>query len=157
MREQHHEHAAHSETPELQLMRVIQQLQANLADSVNGITLRGALPVPIGGPVGGQSQAMSRPLSNGAGRLVGYSLRESSLTAPILIRLYDGPDANGRLVDTIPLASGVAASSDSKARVWYGPGGLSLTAGLYVQLTALDGVSAPLGAVEGDVFLGSVD
>ena len=152
-----HQHQ-HSETPELELMRVIQQLQANLADSVNGVTLRGALPVPVGGPVGGANNgATLRPLANGAGRLVGWSIRESSLVGPVLVRFFDGPDANGRLIDAVPLASGAAAAPGSTSRVWYGPGGLSLTAGLFIQLTALDGVSAAVGAIEGDVFLGSVD
>jgi len=103
----------HSERPvhdsqQLETMRLLAGVMANLADSVNGLTLRGARCVPVGTAPGGTL----RPLAGGAaGRLVGGSLRESSGTAGVLVRIFDGHDTNGTLLATIPLAQAAATGA----------------------------------------------
>lgn len=100
--------------------------------SLGGVLLRGAQAVQVGGAAG----ATARP-STSAGSVVGYSLRETA-GAVAVVRIFDGPDANGQLVAAVNLAANGSAGH------WWGPGGVGFTGGLFVSIT---------GAVEGAVFL----
>lgn len=131
--------------PQLQFEYLISQLQAAVSQSINGVTLRGSLPVAIGTAA---SQGTLKPVSSGTpGRLMAIEVREATLTNPLLVRIFDGEMANGRLLVTIPLAGGGTAQRAYP--------GISFTSGLTVCLTALDGVSPPLGTLEGVVCIGA--
>lgn len=85
---------------------------------------------------GGQSGR----LSNSPGRLAGYALRETAGAAAV-VRLLDGPDANGDMLLSLSLAA------NESTRDWYLPGGISFTQGLFVVVVS--------GAIEGNVYLGT--
>jgi hypothetical protein len=116
----------------------ISELRTDLAGSVSGVLLRGALVVPVGSA----ANATSRPTTTG-GALVGYGLRNTDPANPATVYLRDGADSDGTLVVPIQLAGGAAASA------WFGPGGLNLVSGLFVDIAA--------GAVEGTVHLRGAD
>lgn len=128
---------AEKDTSEIDYVRWLQQMQTDLVESVNGVMLRGARPVQVGGSAGGTM----RPTSSG-GRLVGWSLRETSGEAPAVVRLYDGRSADAPLVAVVAVGQGLAETQ------WMAPGGISLTEGLFVEL---------VGAIEGAVFLGAAE
>lgn len=130
--------------PQLVFEHLITQLQAAVSQSINGITLRGSLPVPIAAA----SQGTLKPVGGGtAGRLMSLEVRETTTTNPVLVRVYDGEQSNGRLLATIPLAAGAGAQRTYP--------GVSFISGLTVVLTALDGTSAPLGGCEGVLCIGA--
>ena len=140
---QHH-HGGESADPQLVFEHLITQLQAAVSQSINGITLRGSLPVPIGTA----PQGTSKPVGGGtAGRLMSIEVRETTTTNPVLVRVYDGEQANGRLLATIPLTQGAGVQRTYP--------GVSFISGLTVVQTALDGTSAPLGAAEGVLCIGA--
>lgn len=140
MRHECHHHSSEPD-PQLVFEHLITQLQAAVSQSLNGITLRGSLPVLFGG-------AAVKPVGSGTpGRLMSIEARETTTTNPILIRLYDGPQADGRLVATIPLAAGAGVQRTYP--------GVSFINGLTVVQTALDGVSVPLGVCEGVLCIGA--
>ncbi len=122
------------ESEELELVRWLAQLRTDLAESVGGVLLRGARVVQVGTAAG----ATARPTTS-AGALVGFSLRNTSDATTATVALRDGPDNAGVLVATVQLAP------SESVRDWFGPGGLSLSEGLYVDVTT--------GAVEGAVYL----
>ncbi|MEN8672572.1 hypothetical protein [Nocardioides sp.] len=117
----------------------LETLRADLAESINGVTLRGARPVPIG-ITGG---ATKRPLTS-PGALVGYAIRNLSEEdeATVRVLFHDGSDANGDVVLPLTLLPG------ESARDWFGPGGINLTYGLFVDID---------GSVEGSVYLRGVE
>ena len=130
-------------THEIDYVRWLQQMQTDLAETLGGVMLRGARPVQVASADGGTLRPTSSP-----GRLVGWSLRETSGAAPAVVRLHDGRDANAPLVGVVSLPQG----SDRSA--WFAPGGLSLQEGLFVELVVGGGLSQ---AVEGAVFLGAAE
>lgn len=132
----------HDETDNLeQFTAWLAQLRVDLAESVGGVMLRGARVVQIGTP-DGNGFATARPLL-GAGSLVGYAIRNASATDPASVVLRDGRDGDGDLVVPLELAAG------ESARDWFGPGGLNLSAGLFVDVVA--------GVVDGAVYLRGSD
>ena len=136
----------HGEQPDPQLVfeHLITQLQAAVSQSINGVTLRGSLPVQIGGAV----QGTAKPQGNGSrGRLMAIEVRETTTTGPVLIRIYDGEQANGQLLITIPLTAGAGAQRAYP--------GISYINGLTIVTTALDGTSPPTGAFEGVLCIGA--
>lgn len=136
-----HHHGGEGPDPQLVFEHLISQLQAAVSQSINGITLRGSLPVPIG--AGGTA----KPVGGGtAGRLMAIEVRETTTTNPVLVRIYDGEQANARLLVTIPVASGAGVQRTYP--------GISFISGLTVVTTALDG-TAPLGAFEGVLCIGA--
>lgn len=161
-----HTHAAegvagYSEAPvrdssELETMRLLAGVMANLADSVNGLTLRGARAIPIGTAPGGTLRAQG---SGAAGRLVGWSLRESSGTAGVLVRIFDGHDANGTLLATIPLAAATVGVTGPEFSIETLPGGgVSITDGLVVVLSDPLNLTTPAtGTVEGSIWIGAAE
>lgn len=127
--------------PQMVFEHLITELQAAVSQSLNGITLRGSLPVPFGG-------SAVKPVGSGTpGRLMSIEARETTTTNPILIRLYDGPQSDGRLVATIPLAAGAGVQRNYP--------GTSFINGLVLVQTALDGTSVPTGACEGVLCIGA--
>ncbi len=132
MSEQHPETAA-----AVEFTAWLENLRADVSETVNGIYLRGARAVPVGDA----ENAMTRPTS-AAGALMGFGIRETTGTDPAPVLLRDGgPD--GDIVVPITLGPG------EDTHVWYGPGGINLTQGLYVDVIA--------GAVDGAVYLRGVD
>lgn len=144
MRNQECHHHHEGPDPQLVFEHLITQLQAAVSQSINGITLRGSLPVPIASA----SQGTLKPVGGGtAGRLMAIEVRETTTTNPVLLRVYDGEQANGRLLATIPLTAASGAQ-----RVYPG---ISFISGLTVVLTALDGTSPAVGACEGVLCVGA--
>lgn len=139
MRNECHHHG--EPEPQLVFEHLITQLQAAVSQSLNGITLRGSLPIPFGG-------VAVKPVGSGTpGRVMSIEVRETTTTNPVLIRFYDGPQTDGRLVATIPLAAGAGVQRTYP--------GVSFINGLTLVQTALDGTSAPLGACEGVLCIGA--
>lgn len=128
---------------EMEFVRWAQQMQADLAASLGGVMLRGALPIPIGGAPGGSLRPLSSP-----GRIVGWSLHESAGTNSALVRVWDGREPG-----TKPLAyiSVPAGGTDNR---WLGEGGISVTDALLVELATGGSLSQ---SVEGVLYLGAVD
>lgn len=144
MRHQECQHHHDGPDPQLVFEHLITQLQAAVSQSINGVTLRGSLPIPIGGA----SQGTSKPQGAGAhGRIMGIEVREASTTNPILVRIFDGELSDGRLLVTIPLAAGAGTQRTYP--------GISYINGLTVVLSALDGASPPLGTCEGVLCIGA--
>lgn len=110
------------------------QLRADLSQSVNGVLLRGARAVPVG-----SSASATKNATNNAGALVGFALRNTSASVSAVVLLRDGTTADAPVVVPITLAP------DESIRDWFGPSGVNLSFGLYVDVTA--------GAVDGTVFL----
>lgn len=123
---------------EVDFMRFLNEMRTSLSQSLSGVLLRGARPVPVGISPGASPSASSSP-----GRLVGWSLTEAGNPgSDASVRLYDGnPADGGLLVASIPLA----VLQNTTESLNPGP---SLVRGLYVQTT---------GTVEGSVWLGAVD
>lgn len=139
-----HHHGGEGPDPQLVFEHLISQLQAAVSQSINGITLRGSLPVPIGSA----PQGTTKPVGGGtAGRLMAIEVRETTTTNPVLVRIYDGEQTNGRLLVTIPVGNGAGVQRTYP--------GISFISGLTVVATALDGTSAPVGAFEGVVCIGA--
>lgn len=128
------------EPREIDVIRWLSQMQADVVESVGGIMLRSARPVPL--------TVLPTQVSGSPGRLVGWSFRETVGTNPYVIRFHNGPDA---AADLVAMITGSAGTADNK---FFGPGGVSFTEGLYVELVTGAGLSA---AVEGVVYLGAAD
>ena len=111
--------------------------QTALAETVDGLLLRGARAVPV-------SNAKPRPTLSGAA-LVGYSLREvAGVAAAASVILRSGEDAEGEILAVIELAG------DRSETQWFGPGGVNVGGrGLFVDVAA--------GAVAGVVYLRGTD
>jgi len=139
-------HHHHGEQPDPQLVfeHLITQLQAAVSQSINGVTLRGSLPVPIMTGTTGVTKVQG---SGSRGRIMSIELRETTTTAPVVVRVWDGDVGNGQLLITVPLVAGAGAQRTYP--------GTSFINGLTVQVTAADGVSAPAGAIEGILCLGA--
>lgn len=99
--------------------------------SLNGAFSRGTSPREI---INGQSVRVS----NVAGRLAGFSFRETAGDAAV-IRLRDGFDTSGGLIATTSLAA------NESVRDWFMPDGISFGSGLYVEILS--------GTIEGVVHL----
>lgn len=141
----------------METQRLLAGLMADLADSVNGLTLRGARAVPVGTAPHGTLRVLA---SGAAGRLMGWSLRESSGTAGVLVRIFDGHDANdGTLLATIPLAAAAATVVSPTKEISAMPaGGISITDGCIIVLSDPVNVNTPAtGTVEGSIWLGAAE
>lgn len=125
--------AAAATAMHLEAMRA--ELSAGLAQFQGAQRLDAARAVDVSG----------RALAlNGRGRLMGWSVRA---TTGGTIDLLDGvSEDNGLLVGTISLGLN---SAWNESRIWFGPGGISLTEGLYIRRTT--------GVFVGVVYLGAVD
>jgi hypothetical protein len=127
---------------EIEAVRWLEQMRADVAETVGGVMLRAARPVPL--------TVLPSRVSTSPGRLVGWSLRIPVFgTNPAVVKLHDGADAGGDLVAVINLP---AASSDTKL---LGGGGVSFSNGLFVELVTSGGTLET--AVEGVIYLGAAD
>jgi hypothetical protein len=127
---------------EIDLVRWAMQMRADVAETVGGVMLRAARPVPL--------TVLPTRLATSPGRLVGWSLRIPVFgTNPAVIKLRDGQDAGGDLIAAINLP---AASSDTKMLPG---GGISFSNGLFVELVTTGGTLET--AVEGAIYLGAAD
>lgn len=127
-----------SKVPEVEYVRWALQMQADLAASLGGVMLRGALPIPIGSAPGGSLRPLSSP-----GRIVGWSVHETSGTNPAFLRVWDGREPGNKPLAYIGLTAGQVLNH------WIGGGGISVTDALSVELVT--------GTVEGVLYLGGVD
>lgn len=135
------EQIADAPTVQINYTKWLEQLRVDLAQSVGGIMLRGALVVPVGSSAG----ARRGRVSTGPGALVGWALRNTDAANPATVELFDGTDADtGSLVAPIELAAG-----ESPPPTWFGPGGLNIARGLFLNVAA--------GAVDGAVYLRGAD
>lgn len=127
------------EPPEATFTRWLEQLRVDLAESVAGVALRGARPVAVGVTSGATRRPSTVPSA-----LVGYSLRNLSEVDGAVAKVYyhDGADANGDVILSVTLQPG------ESVRDWFGPGGIGLTYGLYMNID---------GQVEGSVFMRGVE
>lgn len=125
---------------EIDLVRWASQMRADVAESVGGVMLRAARTVPL--------TVLPTILSASPGRLVGWSVRETAGTSPYVLRLRNGDNS---AADLVAIVAGAAGAADSH---WFGPGGLSFTDGLYVEIVTGAGLSS---SVEGVVYLGAAD
>lgn len=125
---------------EVDLIRWASQMRADVAESVGGVMLRAARAVPL--------TVLPTIVSASPGRLVGWSVRETVGTNPYVLRFHNGDNSGA---DLCAMVTGGAGTADSK---WFGPGGISFTEGLYVEIVTGAGLST---AVEGVVFLGAAD
>jgi hypothetical protein len=124
-------------------VRWLSQMQADLAQSLGGVMLQGARPVAIGSAPGGSQRPLSSP-----GRLVGWSVHETSGTGSAVLRIWDGRETNTRLVAILSVPAGQAVDN-----VWISPG-VSITDALYVEILSGGGLST---TVEGVLYLGAAD
>lgn len=104
----------------------------------NSQPVRGALALPVG-----TAPSAVKLLSNTAGRLVGYALKETTGIATAELDLLDGTNVDGDLLAPITLAA------NQSVRDWFGPAGVSFGIGLYAQLVS--------GSITGTVWLGRID
>lgn len=119
------------------IFRWLSQMQADIAETVGGIMLRAARAAPIGIADGANALVSASP-----GRLVGWSIRETTGSATAVVRFRNGTDALQPLIGCVDLAAGGTSTQ------YFGPG-VSYTEGLYVETLS--------GSFEGAVYLGAAD
>lgn len=129
-------------TDHTEYIRWLSQLQADVAQSLGGIMLQGARPVPIGLAPGGTKTAIRSP-----GRLVGWSLHETTGANPALVRFWDGREVGANPLGYVTVNAGQAIN------LW-NPPGISITDALLVEFVTGGGLST---SVEGVVYLGAAD
>ena len=126
----------------LTLDRMTSELSVGLGEFHNGVRLKGARNVVVG--AAGRTLAYA-----GTGRLVGWSLQADG--GAVEVRVRDGRDAGGDVLAVLRLAddTGELPTNDTQ---WLGPGGVSFTEGLYVEVDPDSD-----GTLVGSVWLGAVD
>jgi|GEM_PF-6712720 hypothetical protein len=112
----------------------LEAMSTEIGASRNAMPLHGAEYRSLVAGAGTGVRVMSSP-----GRIAGFSVRETTGAAAALVKLHDGADIGGDLVMTISLSAG------ESARDWFWPGGISLTYGLFCEVTT--------GAIEGVAYL----
>jgi hypothetical protein len=125
---------------EIAVVRWLEQMRADVAESLGGVMLRSARPVAL--------TVLPTLLSASPGRLVGWSVRETVGTNPYVLRFHNGDNPGA---DLVAMVTGSAGTADSH---WFGPGGISFTEGLYVEVVTGAGLSQ---AIEGVIYLGAAD
>ena len=128
------EHVDRIEASNTAIALALEHGLAEIGSSRNTVPLHGAEYRSIVASDGTGVRVMSSP-----GRIAGFSVRETTGAAAALVKLRDGADIGGDLVMTISLSAG------ESARDWFWPGGISLTYGLFCEVTT--------GAIEGVAYL----
>jgi hypothetical protein len=123
---------------QIDYLRWLSQMQSDMAASLGGVMLQGALPIPIGSAPGGSARPLSSP-----GRVLGWSIHETSGTVAAVVRIWDGREAGSKPLGYVALAAGGVSNH------WIGGGGISVTDALFVETLS--------GTVEGVLYLGGVD
>lgn len=131
---------SHADEQLAQALGAIANLNDNVQQLHAGIKTQNAI-VRLGADVRQIVNGASCKLSSAAGRVAGYAIRETTGSGTALIRIRDGFDATGDLLLPISLAA------SESARDWFMPGGISYTAGLYIEVVS--------GSIEGVVFTGA--
>jgi hypothetical protein len=132
-----------SQVQEIDYVRWLTQMQADLASSLGGVMLRAALPIPIGTAPAGSLRPLSSP-----GRIVGWSLHETAGANPAVVRLWDGRESGTRPLAYVSVPAG---GTDNR---WLGAGGVSVTDALLLDFATGAGLSS---TVEGVLYLGAAD
>ena len=111
------------------------EIQRTVAESVSGVLLRGARPVPVG-----ITQGATKSVSGSAGAMVGFALTNESEdeAATVRVLFHDGLDANADIIMKISLAPG------ESTRDWFHPG-INLERGLFLDYEG--------GDISGSVFM----
>lgn len=118
----------------LEFERLRDEVRAGLSQTRNALRVSGHRPVPI---------IANATATTEAGRLVGWTIRETSGTNPATVEVYGSRgDASGDLLLTIQLTAGTSTTHIG------GLPGVSFGDGAFVAVT---------GAVKGSLFLGVVD
>ena len=130
------------ETPEIEYVKWLAQMQTDLAQSHNGVLLQGARPAPLGGVDAGTGTVR---LTGSAGRLVGWSVRETGGVNGAVIRLHDSRDTSGTVIAVISVNAGQAQT------IWL-DAGVSFVDALAAELVTGANLST---AIEGSVYLGA--
>lgn len=125
---------------EVDMVRWLSQMRADLAETLGGIMLRAVRPVSL--------TVLPTVLSSSPGRLVGWSLRETSGANPYAVRFHNGIDASA---DVVAIGGGLAGGIDTRL---FPAGGISITEGLFVEPVTGANLSV---AIEGTVYLGAAD
>lgn len=125
---------------EINVARWLSQMRADMAETLGGIMLRSARAVPL--------TVVPSLLSGSPGRLVGWSLHETTGANPWLVKLHNGTDSGAEVV---AIAGGGGGTVDTKV---FSAGGISFTEGLYLEVVTGAGLS---GAIEGAIYLGAAD
>jgi hypothetical protein len=109
------------------------EIRAGLSQTRNALRVQGATARPI---------YPNTVAHAGPARLVGWSFRETTGSAPATVTVYDSRDASGDVLATVNVAAG--ASSNHGVPV----SGVSAGEAVFVAVT---------GAVLGSIYLGAVD
>lgn len=125
----------------VELERVAAELRAGLSQFQGSTRLQAARVVPVGA-AGGRDL-----VSAGEGRLLGWSLRATDDHVTVALRNSRGPSGDLIGYVELPATSTVPAAET----VWFGPGGVSFTEGVYVEIVTT------AGTCQGVVYLGAVD
>jgi hypothetical protein len=125
------------------------QMYADVAKSLRGVALQGALPIQIGYDDGGRElgQNGSQQISRSAGRLLGWSIRETSGAAVNLV-FNDVDESSGGNASHGPLVGVTGLAANGHENEVIVP--TSFSDGLAVTFTGS-------GFVFGVVLLGGVD
>lgn len=123
------------EGPESPNVQWLENLRIDVAETVSGVLLRGARPVPVGITEGG-----TKYVTNSPGAMVGFALTNEAndTTTTVRVLFHDGKGADADVILKVSLAPG------ESCRDWFGPGGINLVSGLYVDYD---------GPISGSVFL----
>ena len=126
----------------VQFTEWLENLRVDVAESLNGVILRGARYVTVG-TAGLGTGATQKPAS-APGSLAGFAFRNLDLTSGVNTHVIIRDGKNGETILTVALVNG------ESARDWFGPGGISFQHGLWLDFVRED---AGVAAVEGSVFL----
>lgn len=80
--------------------------------------------------IGGQVFSSDKSLVTYQGRLLGWSILESSGSAAAQVFLYDGFDANGQIIDFLAAASGLSDAND------FFDAGIDVQQGVFVHVAS---------------------
>lgn len=143
------EHGAGELAGQMDYTKWITELRTALAQTLNGVYLRGSRAVPVcthpaagGGPL---LKEGTQRVSNSAGRLTGWTFDvPTGAAGPAQVDLYDGTDNTGCLLASVSIP--VGASKEFTHH------GIAFVFGCYADIT---GVGAD--AVRGVVYLGATE
>lgn len=131
----------------LELRAAVEGIGGQVFDATrSGIKVNGAEPRDATTPVAGSRNVTSVP-----SRLMGFMLAETTGTDGVRIRFHDGDSVDGDIIGSVNLAAG------ESIRDYFGPGGVAITRGLYLELLPVPGAAGGGGAIDGAIFLTAGD
>lgn len=121
-------------------------VRTELAQSVNGVLLKGAqyVPLPAAGIVAGQLGDLM--LARSPGCIVGLGLREVGGTSRVAVTLHDGYSAADPIVGSFNMTANASATGPLSSN----PGGVFFSTGLFMEVTGP-------GTLGGGFYLKGVD